>query len=106
LRGGHAFDLPTPIQVEFTGPSALGVELTTVQGVHAGEPWADLLVEPGLATNPSGCSGPYLEFVEVDGVNPDGTPYTTRVSVDFRPTADESAVARVGAPVPVYDGCA
>ena len=92
--------------VEFTGPSALGIDLTTVQGVHAGEPWADLLAEPGLATNPSGCSGPYLDFVEVDGVNADGTPFTVRVSVDFRPTADESVVARVGAPVPASDGCA
>lgn len=92
--------------VEFTGPTALDVELTTEQGVHAGSPWGALLAEPGLQTNPSGCSGPYLDFVQVDGANADGTGYTVKVTVDFRPTGDESGIARIGAPVPAFDSCA
>jgi hypothetical protein len=91
--------------VEFTGPSAFGVQLTTAQGVQVGHSWADLLAEPGLETNVP-CSGPYLDFVEIHGVNPDGGAYTARVGVDFRPTADEATVARVGAPIAVSGGCA
>ncbi len=92
--------------VEFTGPSAFGIELTTTQGIHAGEPWPELLAEPGLTTNPSGCSGSYLEAVEVTGVNPDGGAYSVPVVVDFRPSADDAVIARIGAPVPALDGCA
>jgi hypothetical protein len=92
-------------RVELTGPIVSGVQLTTAQGVQAGQPWADLLAEPGLATDLP-CSGPYLDFVEIHGVNPDGGAYTARIGVDFRPTADEATVARVGAPIAVSPGCA
>ncbi|MRX42741.1 hypothetical protein [Agromyces kandeliae] len=92
--------------IEFTGPSAVGVELTTQQGIQAGDPWSDLLSEPGLVTNPTGCSGPYVDFVELTGVNVDGGAYSIPIAVDFRPTADDARVARVGAPVPATEECA
>ncbi|GAA1059693.1 hypothetical protein [Agromyces bracchium] len=92
--------------IEFTSPSAVGVELTTEQGIQAGDPWSDVLEEPGLVTNPTGCSGPYVDFVELTGVNVDGGAYSIPIVVDFRPTADEALVARVGAPVPSTEECA
>jgi hypothetical protein len=93
--------------VLFTGSEAMGVDLTTSDGRHVGDPWSDLLDAPGVMTNPSECSGPYLEFVELHGENPDGTPSVLKISVEFRASDDESGVARIGAPVPVLeDGCA
>ncbi|MDF2576496.1 MAG: hypothetical protein K0S05_3408 [Agromyces sp.] len=92
--------------VGFTGPEALGVDLATADGRHVGDPWGDLLDAPGVMTNPTECSGPYLEFVELQGENPDGTPAVLKISVEFRPSDDDSGVARIGAPVPVQDSCA
>lgn len=93
--------------VLFTGPEALGVDLATSDGRHVGDPWSDLLDTQGIMTNPTECSGPYLEFVEVHGETPDGTPSVLKISVEFRASDDESDVARIGAPVPVFeDGCA
>jgi hypothetical protein len=92
-------------RVEITGPSAFGVQLTTDHGVQVGGSWAELLAEPGLGTNVP-CSGPYLDFVEVEGVDADGGAHVIRIGVDFRPTSDEATVARIGAPIAVSGGCA
>ena len=92
--------------VRFTSTSVGDLSLTTSDARHVGDSWDDLLATPGLLQNPSGCSGPYLDYVELPRVDPDGSPYTLTVSVDFRPSEDESRIARIGSPVPVYDGCA
>lgn len=92
--------------VRFAGAEARGIELASPDGRHVGDDWAALLAEPDVRTVPSGCSGPYLDFVELDEVDPvSGT--TMKVSVEFDPTSDESAIASISAPMPVYDdGCA
>lgn len=92
--------------VEFTGPSVVDVDLTTSDARHAGDGWQDLLANPTVQQNPSECSGPYADFVSKDGVTPDGTPYVLTVSVEFQPSEDRSAIARIAAPVPVQEGCA
>lgn len=92
---------------EFTGPEALVVDLATSDRRHVGDAWSDLMAAPGIMTNPSECSGPYLEFVELHREDPDGTPSVLKVSVEFRSSQDESRVERISAPVPVFeDGCA
>lgn len=92
--------------VRFAGAEALGIELASPDGRHVGEGWSSLLAEPAIRTVPSGCSGPYLDFVELDDVDSvSGT--RMKVSVEFDPTSDESAIASISAPMPVYDdGCA
>jgi hypothetical protein len=93
--------------VVFTGPDAAGVALATEQGVVAGASWAALSAMPGLQVNPSGCSGPYLDYTTHDETWPDGTVHEKRYGVDFIANDDESSIARVRAPLPIHeDGCA
>ncbi|MEF3404295.1 hypothetical protein [Agromyces sp. CCNWLW203] len=93
--------------VQFTGPEAVGVALLTEEGVVAGASWAELEATPGLQSNPSGCSGPYLDYVTFDETWPDGTVHEARYGVDFTASADESIVERVRAPLRVnQEGCA
>jgi len=93
--------------VRFTATSARDVALNTADGRHAGGGWDELLAVQDLRQNPSGCSGPYLDYVEDSRVTPDGAPYVVKVSVEFRPTEDTSTIESIAAPVPVYeDGCA
>ncbi|WP_353827470.1 hypothetical protein [Agromyces sp. SYSU T0242] len=91
--------------IRFTGPSALGVELVTANGRHPGDPWDELLAAPGLRTNPSRCSGPYLDFIEVTRVDADGSDDVVPVVVDFWPTDDQALIASVGAPIPAWEDC-
>jgi hypothetical protein len=93
--------------VQFTGPEALGVVLTDVGDRHVGGSWADLMSDPGILTNPSGCSGPYVDYVAFEVERSDGVKYTQKVSVNFVSTDDQASIERIGAPMPVYeDGCA
>ncbi|WP_394551477.1 hypothetical protein ACDF64_11705 [Agromyces sp. MMS24-JH15] len=95
--------------VVFTAPSRAAIELTTEQGVEAGTSWTELEAMPGLQVNPSGCSGPYLDYIERDETWPDGTIHAQRFGVDFvdwEHWDDPSIVSRVRAPMPIYDGCA
>jgi len=92
--------------VRFTGPEAVGVRLETTSGVAAGAAWTELEQLPELQTNPSGCSGPYTDFLDTPAVNPDGEAYVSRTSVDFRQSDDGLTVAAVRAPVAVTPGCA
>jgi hypothetical protein len=94
-------------KVWFTGPEAMGLALTDAGDRRVGGSWDGLMSEPGVLTNPSGCSGPYLDFVTVERERPDGVAYTLKVSVDFVSTDDDASIERIGAPMPVYeDGCA
>jgi hypothetical protein len=92
--------------VLFNAASAGGMELSTVEGRHAGEGWDDLMAAPGLRLNPSDCSGPYLDYLEQDVVNADGEPYVRTVSVEFRRDEDSASISSIAAPIGVYDGCA
>ncbi|GAA1802639.1 hypothetical protein [Agromyces neolithicus] len=93
--------------VVLTGPDSAGVALTTEQGVVAGASWAELVAMPGLQVNPSGCSGPYLDYITREETWPDGTVHEKRFGVDFVANEDESSIARVRAPLPIHeDGCA
>ena len=93
--------------VHFTGPEAVGVALLTEEGVVAGASWTELEATPGLQSNPSGCSGPYLDYVTFDETWPDGTVHEARYGVDFTASADESIVEQVRAPLRVnQEGCA
>ncbi|MBM7504345.1 hypothetical protein ACFPER_12715 [Agromyces aurantiacus] len=92
--------------IRFTGPEARGFELASTDGRHVGDDWSVLMADPAVRTVPSGCSGPYLDFVELDAVH-SGVEEKLKISVEFRPTDDQSAIASIAAPVPVYDdGCA
>jgi hypothetical protein len=89
--------------VQVTAGGSDGVELRSSDGRHVGDGWSELLAAPTIMTNPSGCSGPYADYVEVDA----GAGALMKVSVDFRPTEDLAAIGVISAPVPVYeDGCA
>lgn len=94
-------------RVEFTAADSEDVDLVTDDGHHVGDSWAELLAEPELRTNPTGCSGPYLDFMEVSVVWSDGTEHVNKVGVDFLPSDDESVVSAVRAPMAIHeDGCA
>lgn len=94
-------------RVRFTGAESAGITLATVDGVGAGSAWSELDSFPELQTNPSGCSGPYLDFVEFPETWPDGTEHVRKVAVEFQPSEDGASIGMVRAPVPVYeDGCA
>lgn len=106
VETGVSLFLPA-FKVQYTGPEALGIVLSDLGDRHVGGSWADLMSDPGLLTNPSGCSGPYVDYVTVDVAPPDGEPYVQKVSVDFVPTDDAGSIERIGAPMPVHeDGCA
>ena len=92
--------------IVLTGPDVAGVALTTEQGVVAGSSWSDLEAMPGLQVNPSGCSGPYLDFTTRDETWPDGTVHEQRYGVDFIANSDISIIERVRAPLAIQDGCA
>ncbi|WP_136708738.1 hypothetical protein [Agromyces sp. H66] len=95
--------------VVFTEPARSGIALTTVHGVDAGTPWTELEAMPGLQVNPSGCSGPYLDYIERDETWADGSVHTARIGVDFVDWGNWDApvtVTKVRAPMPIYDGCA
>ncbi|WP_159601442.1 hypothetical protein [Agromyces humi] len=92
--------------VIFTGSQTADVTLTTAQGVTAGTSWADLEANPALQTNPSGCSGPYLDFITREETWSDGTVHEQRYGVDFSPDPDGTIIERVRAPLGIYDGCA
>ena len=103
---GTTLGLPA-FRVEFTEPEAFGISLTDVTGRQVGGLWADLTGDPDIQTNPSGCSGPYVDFIAQPVVWPDGTEHVQKVSVDFRPDDDIASIARISAPMSVYeDGCA
>ncbi|MFE6257270.1 hypothetical protein [Agromyces sp. NPDC057865] len=71
-----------------------------------GAGWEELVAIPELRQNPSGCSEPYLEYVEESRAAVGG-PGTVKISVEFRPSEDSATIASVDAPVPVYEnGCA
>lgn len=93
--------------VRFVGAEALEIELASSDGRHVGDAWAALMAEPTVRTVSSGCSGPYVDFVELEDVHSHVTGETMKVSVEFDPVADESAVASISAPMPVFeDACA
>lgn len=92
--------------VIFTGPQTADVTLTTEQGVPAGIAWADLEANPALQLNPSGCSGPYLDFITREETRPDGTVHQQRYGVDFRADEGHTVIEKVRAPLGIYDGCA
>ena len=92
--------------VLFNAASAGELELSTVDGRHAGESWDDLMAVQGLRLNPSDCSGPYLDYIEQDDVNADGEPYVGTVSVEFRRDQDSTSIASIAAPIGVSPGCA
>ena len=103
LEGAETSLIHPRFLVQATAAEAGGVDLQSSDGRHVGDSWPELLAAPTIMTNPSGCSGPYADFVEVD----DGAGGLTKVSVDFRSTEDLTAIAVIGAPVPVSDeGCA
>ncbi|GAA1776005.1 hypothetical protein [Agromyces lapidis] len=93
--------------VSLTAPDSAGLTLTTEQGVAVGWTWVELAAMPELQVNPSGCSGPYLDYVVREEVWSDGTSHEQRFGVDFVASDDGSSVARVRAPMPIHeDGCA
>jgi hypothetical protein len=103
---GTTLGLPA-FRVEFTEAQAFGLPLTDMTGRQVGGSWADLTGDPDIQTNPSGCSGPYVDFVAQPVVWPDGTEHVQKVSVDFRPDDDAVSIARIGAPMSVHEeGCA
>ncbi|MET0725401.1 MAG: hypothetical protein ABWY36_03560 [Leifsonia sp.] len=82
----------------FDAPENRGIDLRTVQGYRAGDSWATLSSAPDVHANPSGCSGPYSEHVDVT------TGY--KRGVELRLTEDESTVRWLAAPVAIFlDGC-
>jgi hypothetical protein len=106
VETGLSLFLPA-FKVQYAGPEALGIALSDLDGRRVGGSWAELVGDPGILTNPSGCSGPYVDYVTFDVEPPDGEPYVQKVSVDFAPNDDSSSIDRIGAPMPVHeDGCA
>lgn len=106
VETGLSLFLPA-FKVQYTGPEALGIALTDIGDRRVGGSWAELMSDPGVRTNPSGCSGPYVDYVTFDVQPPEGEPYVQKVSVDFVPTDDSASIERIGAPMPVHeDGCA
>jgi hypothetical protein len=100
-------DLYRPsFKVVLTGSESAGAALTTEQGIVAGSAWADLEALPDLQINPSGCSGPYLDFTVYEETWPDGTAHDRRYAVDYVASEDGASIARVRAPMPIQDGCA
>lgn len=94
-------------RVMFTGAESHSIALATTEGRQTGDSWTDLIAAPNLQTNPSGCSGPYTDFVEYPVTGADGTEYLYKISVDYRPTGDGQSIASIGAPMFVAeDGCA
>lgn len=94
-------------RVRLTATDAAGVTLATAEGLQSGDPWSELLATPDLLTNPSGCTGPYFDFVELPLTNADGGAYLEKAVVEFRPSSDEASVAQIGAPVLANEtGCA
>lgn len=91
-------------RVAFATADSGEIGLLTEEGHQVGSSWADLLAEPELRANPSGCSGPYLDFIEVTIQWSVGTQHL-RVAVELQPSDDETVVSSVRAPVAV-DGCA
>lgn len=93
--------------VRFTAPAARDVSLSTADGPHVGGGWDELFAVPDLQQNPSGCSGPYVEYVEESRTMADGAAYAVKISVEFRPSEDSSTIGSIAAPIPVYEnGCA
>jgi len=96
--------------VVFTEPARGSIALTTTHGVEAGTAWTDLEAMPGLQVNQSGCSGPYLDYIEREETWPDGTVHVQRFGVDFVDWDNweaPSVVTEVRAPIPVHEnGCA
>jgi len=89
------------------GPDADDIALTTDDGIVAGSAWVDLEATPELQINPSGCSGPYLDYTVHEETWPDGTVHDKRNAVDFTESEDGTSIAWVRAPVPIHeDGCA
>ncbi|MGW4927696.1 hypothetical protein ACWEOH_00975 [Agromyces sp. NPDC004153] len=91
-------------RVVFTGPQSSSVSLSTAQHISVGGSWSDLQAMPDLQVNPSGCSGPYLDYIERDETWPDGTVHVMRFGVDFGNTDDPDAVTRIDAPTPIHEG--
>jgi hypothetical protein len=101
-----SFHLPA-FRVAFTAAASGHLDLTTSGGHHVGDAWIDLLAEPNLRTNPSGCSGPYIDFVEIAFTRDDGVEYGQKFAVEFQPSEDETTLDRAAAPVAIFeDGCA
>ncbi|MCM3656684.1 hypothetical protein M3147_05395 [Agromyces mediolanus] len=97
---GSSFD------VWVSGPTAAGIPIEAEGGFVVGMPWSTVLAAPGLQTNPSGCSGPYVDFVTERLDRPDGAISDRRVAVDFWPDDTATTLARITAPTTVYeDGC-
>ena len=94
-------------RVQFKDSQSSGVALTTFDGIGVGYSWSDLQAIPDLQVNPSGCSGPYLDYIERDETWADGTVHAQRYGVDFTNLDDPDAITEVGAPMPIHeDGCA
>ncbi|MGW9181918.1 hypothetical protein [Agromyces sp. NPDC055661] len=104
---GKELSLERPaFTVRYTGSTARDVSLSTIGGPDVGAGWDELIALPELRQNPSGCSGPYLEYVEESRAAVGG-PGTVKISVEFRPSEDSATIAAIDAPVPVYEnGCA
>lgn len=102
MEDGPTLFLPA-FKVQFTGPEALGIALSDLDGRQVGGSWAELMSDPGILSNPSGCSGPYVDYVTFDVAPPEGEPYAQKVSVDFVPTDDAASIERIGAPMPVQE---
>lgn len=93
--------------VRFVGVEALGIELASSDRRHVGDTWAALMTDPTVRTVSSGCSGPYVDFVEVEDIHSHVTGAAMKVSVEFDLNGDGSAVGSISAPMPVFeDGCA
>lgn len=103
--GDRTLSMPS-FRVRFSGPEAAGLQLETASGIAVGAAWTEVEQLPELQTNPSGCSGPYTDFLDESEVNPDGQAYVSRTSVDFVESEDGLTVAAVRAPIAVTDGCA
>ena len=88
--------------VRATAAESGGVELASSDGRHVGEAWSELDADPSVRTDPSGCTGPYVDYVMFE----DGAGQLVPVSVEFRPTDDEAAIGGIAAPLPVYGACA
>jgi hypothetical protein len=73
------------------------------EGHDVGGSWEELVAVADLQQDPSGCSGPYLEYVE-ESREAVGAPGTMKISVEFRPSEDSSIVESIAAPVRV-NGC-
>ncbi len=86
-------------------PRRGGVELASSDGRHVGEAWAELdRAIPTVAHESVGVLGSVRRLRRCSRTEPDSS---CTVSVEFRPTDDEAAIAGIGAPLPVYeDGCA